>query len=196
MEFNWEHVKTIVTVIFYVLGIIGALYGFHKWIKPKADKFYSDSTYYKETGIHILKDIERNFGKEAGRVLKEIVQQRGLQIAIDEMRLNIIENAVGIGIYICDSAGMCTYANKTLAKIFGLSQEEMLGYGWITTIVDKQKAYSNWKFSVDNKVPYRDEYEIKNLEGIITCTTEAEPSYDDSETVILGYVGIVKIKQK
>lgn len=188
--------KDIVTIGGYIVVIITACYTFVKWIWPKISPLFINSWYYYGTGVHVLKDIEKNFGKEAGRILKDIIQQRGLEIVIDEMRLNIIENTIGIGIFICDISGKCTYANKTLARMFGISQAEMLGNGWLTPIVDKQKAYLNWKFSVDNGTPYRDDYQIEVDGKIFNYHTEAEPSIGDDNAGILGYVGIVRLIEK
>lgn len=184
--------KDIIIVSSYILGIIGALYTFFKWAWPRIIPHIVNQWYYYDTGVHVIRDIEQTFGKSAGRVIREIINNRAQEMAIDEMRLNIIENAVGLGIYICNVDGECTYANKTLAKMFGLSQEEMKGYSWIGPIVDKQTAYANWKFAVSNGIPYRDTYEVKVNGEIFKYHTEAEPSMDENEKIKLGYVGIVR----
>lgn len=186
-------IKDILFILVYAGTAITALITIHKWIVPRIKQYFGINIYIRETGVHILKDIEASFGKEAGQVIKDILQRKTLQNSINEMRLNIIENAVGLGIFLTDVTGKCTYANKTLAKIFGMSQEEMLGFGWITPIVDKQKAYNNWKFAIDNDTPYRDHYVILVNEQEFTVLAEAEASYDENEKEILGYVGIVKI---
>lgn len=189
-------IKDIELTIYYFLAIAGTIFAFAKWAWPRIAPLIINHLYLQQTGVNVIRDIEKHFGKEAGRVLKDIIQQRGLEIVIDEMRLNIIENAAGLGIYICNSDGRCTYANKTLAKMFGLSQHDMLGNGWIANIVDKQTAFNNWKFAVDNNTPYRDEYTIK-VNGVITkYYTEAEPSLSEDGDVILGYVGIVKLAEE
>jgi len=192
-----EHVlvfiKDIVSILAYSVTFLGGVYAFFKWVWPKLSPYFMDYMYVNFTGVHVIRDIETHFGKNAGRVLKEIIQRRGLDIAIDEMRLNIIENTIGLGIYICHSDGKCTYANKTLAKMFGISQEDMLGYGWLAPIVDKQKAYQIWKFALDNNIPYRDKYEVTVDGEIKLYYSEAEASVSENDGIILGYVGIVRL---
>lgn len=186
-------VKDLASVVYYLIAAITGIYVFLKWIWPKISPYFINQIYFHSNGVHVIRDIEAHFGKSAGKVLKEIMQQRGLEILIDEMRLNIIENAVGIGIYIADPSGNCTYANKTLAKMFGQAQHDMLGYGWIGPIVDKQKAFHTWKFAVDNNIPYRDVYDI-TVNGVTnTYHAEAEASVTDNSNVVLGYVGIVRL---
>lgn len=185
-------IKDIATIIAYLIAIIGGLYSFFKWGWPKISPYFYNQIYLHQAGVHVIKDIEKQFGKEAGRVIKDLLREKGLEIVIDEMRLNIIENAIGLGIYICSSDGRCTYANKTLSKMFGLSQQEMIGNGWLKPIVDKQTAYTNWKRSVDHNIPYEDIYEV-NVDGEIKkYHTQAEPSMDEDKTIILGYVGTIR----
>lgn len=185
--------KDVIIVIAYILTIIGTSVVFFRWAWPKIFPHIINQWYYYDTGVHVIRDIEQSFGKNAGKVIRDIINSKANEIAIDEMRLNIIENAVGIGIYICNADGECTYANKTLAKMFGLSQAEMRGYSWIGPIVDKQTAYNNWKFAVANGIPYRDTYEVKVDGTVYKYYTEAEPSMDESEKIKLGYVGIVRV---
>lgn len=184
--------KDIANIIVYAIAIIGSFYSFIKWVWPRLSPYFYNQIYLHQTGTHIIRDIEKQFGKEAGRVIKDLLKEKGLEIVIDEMRLNIIENAIGLGIYICSSDGKCTYANKTLAKMFGLSQTEMLGNGWLKPIINKQEAHSNWKRSVEYNIPYEDTYELKVDGEIKKYHTQAEPSMDEDRTVILGYVGTVR----
>jgi PAS domain S-box-containing protein len=173
-----------------VIGILGSAWATIKYIVPKITPHFERQFYMHKYGVHIIRDIERQFGKEAGTAIKEILQKRAANLVIDGLRLDIIENASGLGIYICDAVGKCTYANKTLATMFGLQQKDMLGYGWTANIVDQQKAYLNWKFAVENRIPYHDTYTVEVNGKHVTYTTEAEESISDGE--LIGFVGIVK----
>lgn len=173
-----------------VLGIIGSAWAGFKLIVPKLTPHLDRQYYMHTSGVHVIKDIERHFGKEAGRAIKEILQKRAASLVIDGIRLDIIENAIGLGIYICDATGKCTYANKTLANMFGMQQKDMLGYGWTTNIIDQQKAFLNWRFAVDNRIPYNDVYEVELNGKIVKYISEAEESISDGE--LIGFVGIVR----
>jgi len=188
-------VQSVMTLAISLITIIGSLFAFVKWAWPPIVNYLERYVYYHKTGVHVIRDIEANFGREAGRAIRDILMTRGSELILDEARLDIIENAVGLGIYICDPAGRCTYANKTLAKMFGMQQHDMLGYGWFHPIVDKPKAFTNWNFSIDNNVPYMDVYDIIVQGETKRISTEAE--YSEAGSVIIGFVGIAKeIKQK
>lgn len=184
--------KDNLNVIVYCITIATAAITFLKWGWPKIRPFVENVNYITVNGIHVIKDIEHHLGKEAGKVLKEMLLKNKIEMLVDELRLNIIENNIGLGIFIFNPEGSCTYSNKTLAKMFGLSQSEMIGHGWVGPIVDKEKAFNNWKFSVSHKVPYRDEYTVRANGSEHKFYAEAEPSIDDKTNEVLGYVGIVK----
>lgn len=192
---NSEHltfIKDILIISGYFVAVAGGVFSFYKWILPKISPYIFNYFYLHSTGVHVIRDIEAKFGKEAGRVIRQMIRDKGIEIVVDEMRLNIIENAIGLGIYICSPDGKCTYANKTLAKMFGLSQTEMLGNGWLKSIVNKQLAYSNWQKATEHNIPYDDVYEVQVDSKIKKYHTQAEPSMDEDGVVILGYVGIVR----
>ncbi len=176
-----------------LLGV-GGLYGLFKLLYPPINTYVGKHMYYHSTGIHVIKNIEKHFGREAGQIIRDIMSKKGYDIMVTQMRLDVIENAVGIGIYICDENGKCSYANKTLATMFGMQQEDMLGYGWSKPIINQQKAVNNWQFSVSNGTPYSDAYEVKIGNEIKEYYTEAESSVYEGR--VIGYVGIVKEVKK
>ncbi len=65
----------------------------------------------------------------------------------------------------CQSDGICLYASRSLAGLFGLSQEEMRGYGWLDAIdgaSERQRVQANWMAALANGSPYRDTYRVHN----------------------------------
>ena len=166
------------------------IYTLYKFVYPHVKKTKEKYKFYNQEGYDIVRNIETHFGVEAGKVLRDILAKKGYDIILNQARLNIIENAIGLGIFICNKEGKCTYANKTLASMFGLQQEDMLDYGWATHIVDKQKAINNWNFSVSNAVPYSDSYEVLVEGAVKKMFTEAK--YSEVEGIKIGYVGFVK----
>ena len=79
-----------------------------------------------------------------------------------EARLDILENKVGVGIYICDDEGKCIYTNKYLAKIFDCDKIEMQNFGWTKKVVDQQKALDKWIYCTTNKLSYVGNNNTKN----------------------------------
>lgn len=175
-----------------VLTILGAIWGFWKIIEKPIVTFFVKTKYNYGTGYHIIQDIEKRFGKDAADKLVEFMKKSDSFDITTDMRLDMLEDAANIGIYVCNTDGKCIYANHTLCKMFGTSKEAMLGFGWIHGVVDKEKAYKNWMFSVNNNIPYEDNYEYLVENTIVKFKTVAEPKTAEKNGVVLGYVGVVK----
>lgn len=162
-----------------------------KWVLPYLTEYFTIHFYNHSVGHRIVKDIEKRLGRDAGRVLMEFMRDNDGRHLNQGIRLNLIENNLGIGIFVCDADGKCIYANETLCGIFGLSRQAMTGFGWLNPVVNKQEAFNSWMFSVNNKIPYRNEYDIKVGDTTSRVYAEAEATKAGDE-VVLGYVGIVR----
>ena len=57
--------------------------------------------------------------------------------------------------YECSPEGNCVFANDKLCDLFGLSNEEMMGSGWLDGIepIERERVYSTWKKSVEFRIP-------------------------------------------
>lgn len=65
----------------------------------------------------------------------------------------------------CNIDGTCVYASRSLAALFGLNQDEMLGYGWLEAISsaeERRRVQSNWQNAIATGSPYRDSYKVHN----------------------------------
>jgi len=182
-----ERLKLIVSII----AIIGALYGAWKVVGKSIKEAFWKSYYYYTQGFHIMSDIQRAFGVEAGATILKFLSSYNDYKTETNIRLDILETDANIGIYVCAVTGECIYANTTLCKMFGMSPDEMKGFGWIKHLADPEGEYKHWKFTVDNGLPYSSKYDVLKEGGIFKYHTEAEPK-KTADGVVLGYVGMVK----
>jgi PAS domain-containing protein len=185
-----EQVKIVVTII---VTIGGALWGIYKVLRKPVMKWYEKKSYIYSTGHSLINSIDKEFGKDAGMVIKALIQQQSRDFKTTDIRLQKIESHAQLGIYACEPDGKCKFVNPALAEIFEMDREEMSGYGWLKNVVDKETAFENWKFCVNAAIPYSDTYEIKTEKGIKKIYTEATPSFEHN--ILIGYVGIIKIQE-
>ena len=177
-----------------IIKIIAAIGGFGLFLIKYWNKIILPLrkwVYWHTTGYRVMLSIESSFGNEAGKKIKDMFYDLHNRLDIGNVRLDLLENTVNLGIYICDSDGKCIYANNTLSKIFGLDKSEMLGFGWLKPVTNKEEVFKEWEFSVKNKIPYKTEYELLNDNTIVT---EAYPSI--KEDIVVSWVGIAKEKSK
>lgn len=183
--------KDYLVIIVYIISILTSLWAFWKFLGKKVWKSVLYSFYWYSTGYHVLADIEKSFGREAGMTIRRMVEMLHHKVDMKDIRLDIIENTLSIGIFICDASGKCTYANRTLAEMWGMDKDRLRGNGWLEALNDRERIYKSWIFAVENKIPYSDVYEVEGHTGTVEkFAVEAEPSI--KEDVILGYVGVVR----
>lgn len=183
-------------------GVITLIVGYF-W-KRIIKFFKQQKTIYKEKkkishflnndGYNILKDIEKKFGKEIANTIIDFMRKSKSYNDNTDVRLNMLENELGIGIYVCNADGKCVYANRILCEMFGLPLNKMQGSGWLEPVIDKKKVYDDWVFSFKNGIPYNTEYDIEVNGTIKTIITKAEEEKTEDSNIVLGYIGWVKIK--
>jgi PAS domain-containing protein len=111
-------------------------------------------------------------------------------------------SAINLAYYECDSEGKCIVASPALCRIFGLSQDQMLGTGWTSVIEDKHSAWSQWQKSVQDDLDYDANYTIKNpLTGkkVILHTWAQRyalpEEFAESHATYIGFVEVVETIQ-
>jgi PAS domain S-box-containing protein len=131
--------------------------------------------------------MHSHFGHDPARELRAIIDSIRGSTSTDSMVMAICQSKIDLGIYICDPAGRCKVANKPLCRLFGLSQEQMLNYGWSMAIAESEQraVLDRWAEAVRGKSRYTATYHLQGVE----CYTEAEPVILDG--IIHSYVGFV-----
>lgn len=89
------------------------------------------------------------------------------------------------GVFECDSNGMCTYVNPTLARLYGLEASAMLGRGWLAAVAvaDRDRVWTAWQHAVQDQIPYEDTFtlqtgrKVKALAHICYGTDRKKPLY-------------------
>lgn len=123
--------------------------------------------------------------------LREVVQ-------LSSLRWRVTWQLSDFGVYETAADGSCTFANPALCDLFGLSETEMLGNGWLRAVgrnqTERQKIWQDWQDSVHQDIPYRAEYWIKPRNGkeISYCVTYAEALRSPVTGKILIFHGVVK----
>lgn len=114
------------------------------------------------------------------------------RVAHNECRTEVILDLSPHPIYECEPSGECIFANEHLCDIFGLSEADMLGNGWIEGITpnERERVYTIWKSAVEKKIPYECSYTIRNVKTgkKYDATTRALPLRKEDH--LIGYLGI------
>lgn len=141
----------------YILVVGGVLVSCHKWFR----KWYRAV----HRAMRFSNAIHSHFGTNAATAIIESIRERTRDGAIREVRLTLLEESLGAGIYVCDPVtGACLNCNTALSELFGLDQMSFRDFGWLSAIVpdDRITVHERWTACVRNKIPYECEYLARN----------------------------------
>jgi len=171
-----------------LLGCGGALLAGHKWIRQ----------WYRAVSRALRFSIamHAHFGSNPATVLIELLRERTRDGAIREIRLTLLEESLGAGIYLCHpDTGSCFKCNTALSELWGLDQVSFCDFGWLSAVMpdDRIAVHERWTACVRNKIPYECEYRIRNQRTgrEFKVVTRAYPAVLKDGT-ILCYVGTVE----
>lgn len=138
------------------------------------------------------------FGDDAGTEIQRLFAIIARSDGEQQLRQRVVESHLRIGVYECDLDGKCLWANPYLAELFGLDEQDMHGYGWLSAIVKEERvaAQKRWRTSIEHGIPYDDAYTIENkrTSSRFRCHTRAELVKADGEPLcFIGWVTIAKI---
>lgn len=94
-------------------------------------------------------------------------------------------------LFICNREGLCILANAAICELFGASEKQMKGFGWLNFLHpdDKEKALAIWEQAIHNggndvKASYRIVHGVS--EEIIQATYHAVISRNEIGEVIVS----------
>ncbi len=138
---------------------------------------------------------KKHLSPNGGTSLVDQVSSIKEKVELMELRWKITTSKSPVGIYECNAAGECVSANAAACDIFGMTEQEMLGRGWLKAIQsDKSQIWHAWIGAVKENLPYEAEYNVKNqkTDNIVHVKSSAICHMSTSGK-ILGYYGTLEI---
>lgn len=144
--------------------------------------------------ISLSNNFYNVYGDSPAKTIKEIYE--AIQTAHDvlEIRQQISEKYLKIGVYICDLEGKCSWSNQYLNDMFGLDSEEMKGFGWLRSVSqrDRKRTHEEWLYAVREGIAYSCDYHVHNERDNkkLFVRTEAVSVIDDKneKKCYVGYL--------
>jgi PAS domain S-box-containing protein len=153
-------------------------------------------------GRNILKKqiegIQAELTNDSGKSTKDIVNRIEKKLDRVSAGLDFSFALHEKAVWQCDSYGNCTKASPALCEMFGMTEAEMLGFGWMLAI-DTQEERSHvsdeWKKAVETRIPWAQSYCIraKNRVGRIMIESRSYPHFGDDGKATWFY-GTCEIK--
>lgn len=138
------------------------------------------------------------FGENPAEAIKAIHDAIQTSYEVCELRQQITERHIKIGIFICDTKGRCTWSNSYINELFCLDSKDMMGFGWLQAIEqsDRKRVNDHWIYSVENDIAYDCDYTIVNKRDnkLIDVTATAMAVKND-ENIVQCYVSYIKVNR-
>lgn len=161
------------------------IYGLWRLIRARVANVFSS--------MLAASSMSHAFGPTAGKKLQQITIDLQRRMTMAESLSRAKEAHLQLAMYVCDSSGGCISANRTLCDLFGMSEQNMLGSGWMQAIEPEERINCDiaWKSSIQRRIPYAHQYHVKLKTGerklIYTEASEVVSGQD-----ILCYIGFCK----
>jgi two-component system cell cycle sensor histidine kinase/response regulator CckA len=111
-----------------------------------------------------------------------------------EARFRSLSAASPVGIYESDTHGAITYGNPQVLRIFGMSEGEALGHGWLARLHpdDVEPVTTGWAAALREQREYAHEYRLVMTDGTIRWVNCRSAPLHDGEGRMVGNVGTIE----
>ena len=120
-----------------------------------------------------------------------IGQTRSREEAENAMRssfatLRAISEASPLGLFFADGSGACVQSNATFAQIAGLSESELLGNGWLSTLHpdDRDRVAAAWAAAVKAGVPFVSIHRFAHRDGKVVRASMQSARMNDGGQLV------------
>ncbi len=124
---------------------------------------------------------------------RDITKQKQAELALleSEKRYQNLTELSPIGIFHADIQGNCTYVNKRLQQITGITMEQAINQQWFNAIYpdDRNNVLRAWIRTVKHEQPFEAEFRFQIQPNKITWVFgQAVPEYNN-QNYIIGFIG-------
>ncbi len=128
--------------------------------------------------------------------MQDINEHRAAAAALadSEAQFRSLSASSPVGIFRSDTQGGITYANPRVLQIFGMSEQEGLGHGWLARIHpdDVGDVTAGWAAALGAEREYAHEYRLRMDEGATQWVHCRAAPLRDASGAMVGTVGTVE----
>lgn len=134
-----------------------------------------------------MNDLSEQFRNNSGSSIKDLLDRVENKTDKIEFMMNIYLDMIPTPIFVADSNGKCTWANKSYLKLTNMELVEIVGTGWEMVICDSDREFvtKEWYRACSEIRPFHMRYNIRSNDKRILVKCE---SYGKKE---IGYIGFL-----
>lgn len=178
-----EQILNNISQLWHIYLILAAIFstfiGFITWL---------NSTYKQiRQCVKTISTISEQFQNNSGSTIKDLLDRVEDKANKIEFMIHVYLDMIPTPIFVADSSGRCTWANKSYLKLVDMELVEVVGTGWELMICDDDREYviKEWYKACAEVRPFHMRYNICNNDRRIYVKCE---SYGKKE---IGYIGFL-----
>ena len=119
-----------------------------------------------------------------------IRSQTEAALAASEARYRNLTKVSPVGIFQCNENRFCLFANRHWCRLAGLSQDDALGEGWLSSIypADRLRLLDEWQLAVKHNQPFKMEYRFQHYNKDIIWVYGEGTAVRNDAGKITGYI--------
>ena len=151
------------TALIAIIKLYSILKKWHNEAKEKRENLKKAITHIDTIALN-LQEVSKELKPNGGGSIKDQIKQ----IAIDVKTICVERDATFLlskePMFKNDEHGYCILANNALCQLYGVSQEQLLGLGWLNYIIeeDKERIKEEWVNVIETGTEIASYYTIIN----------------------------------
>ena len=170
--------------------IVGALAGCWKYVIKPIKNWVVNTNNLWET-------IAAEFKPNGGGSMKDALNRIETRQLVDAQKARALTNDTLFGIWETDEQGKCIYVNRTYQRMVGLSQDDLLGWGWINIVHtdDRAKLAANWEQTLKQEREWHAEFRVvRPSDETTTPVISVGHPLKGRDGKLKGYIGQLVVK--
>ncbi|MEE8058218.1 MAG: PAS domain S-box protein, partial [Pseudomonadales bacterium] len=156
--------------------------------EPSLDEVLNELKNRVTAGNTGIADINNRLEREIANTIRSATAAHK-----DQETLQSLISIFPDGVFYTNPDGDCTYVNKQLCQITGLTFNEAMGTGWTTSLhpEDRDRVINEWYEATKSNQVFHSEYRFKHQNGDVIWVISKATSHRDDANIVLGYVGTI-----
>jgi PAS domain S-box-containing protein len=144
----------------------------------------------KDNLKRLIPAVERELREAEGRKAYRKVEEA---LRLSEHQYSTLAKASPVGLFRTDAEGHCLYVNERWCVIAGMAPEKALGEGWGQAVHpdDRERVFSAWYESAQQRLPFQSEYRFQKPDGVTTWVFGQSVEQTSPSGEVTGYIGTV-----
>jgi two-component system sensor histidine kinase/response regulator len=183
-----EILKVILTSLKEWLGLLapfGVVFGFiwQFWLKKRL-------TEMKDL-FKTIKIISEEFRPNGGSTLRDAINRIEYRLSVEQQKTMAIIKSMPLGTWLSDRDGKYVDVNRSMCRIMGRTESEILGDNWSNWlhIDDKERVWEEWERSVASKLSFEMTYRFIRPDGKVQRVHAVAYQLRDDRGDLVGFLG-------